>query len=390
MTGKWRDPGAAHGQGLSVRAFLNESDHLDALDVPGLYGIPNSEIAKAVGSPEQGPQTVQVLPMGLEGVVQTAFSGTVQGPGGRVWHRHSTPTGWSKWSGAAGNRAGRADLVHLEDEPDHPGHVIKINHWATGQGRPRDGQTFGIDISNWPDARQALVIHQYSRRREAFRLDNTDVNAGIYINNTQNVKRNPGRTGAGAPFLKFHPYNMDNFADFAYLMDDLTFLNETAKTWAFQTSQGPIVSFKNAAGDVVATIDQDGFFRGQDTGWIRLPRPREAPLHGTGQARIRRVGSQVWLALHGVACTLVPAHRLLTESSFVPVGYRAPVGENPVGWVTASDGTTVIPIGVVDGGGLRRLGSASADETDAVETGAVASAEVSGTLTWITDDPMPE
>lgn len=163
---------------------------------------------------------------------------------------------------------GREDLLALADVPEQPGHVIRVNHRGDGSGRS-DRQTFGLDIANWPGARQAMTIHQYSGVREALRLDNTDGNAAIYLNNTQNLNRNPGRSGKGAPFLKFHPYDMKDFSRFAYLLDDLTFANSTNRTWGFASEGGNIVEFRSATGEVLSAIDATGRLVGG---------PRIAPL----------------------------------------------------------------------------------------------------------------
>lgn len=367
---------------LGSQRTLTESDRLDALTTPGIYRIPGATVAAVVGAPEANVENVWVTSLGRERVVQVVFTEAVEGFGGRVWCRHSGGGGWSTWSGVAGNRSGTPDLLHLADVPQQPGHVLKINHCATGEGRG-SGQTYGIDISNWPSAMQAVVIHQYSNMREAFRLDNTDTNAGIYINNTRNPTRNPGGSGEGAAFLKFHPFDMGNFRDFAYLMDDLTFLNSTAKTWSFQSQSGPIVEFKDASGEVVASINQNGDLSGAGTGWIALPVPNVAPLTGSGAMRIRRFGPQVWLAFEGVGCTPTGDTEDLTEPSFIPVGYRAPLGQGPVGWVAISKNSTVVPVAVIDGGKLRLL------QHGAAAKAALSPGELHGTLTWITDDPMP-
>ncbi len=257
----WGQPFGPADNSLRFMRNLAESDHLDNLTTPGYYSIPSTAVATAVGAPEPILSTVLVIPLGVGLTAQTVTTGNLSGGRGvRIWNRVKS-TAWSGWTGPAGNVPGHSHKMMLEDGPGAPGHLIQLDHYANGSGAG-NGQTYGIDIHNYDGARQAVVIHQYSDAREAFRLDNTDSNAGIYINNTENLSLNPDGTGEGAPFLKFHPYNMGNFLDFAYLMDDLTFVNDTTKTWSFQAKTGPITQWKNADGVVVAEVTQDGTFTG--------------------------------------------------------------------------------------------------------------------------------
>lgn len=304
------------GNRVRLVRVLTKSDRLDNLSIPGTepgyYGIPSTAVGKAVGAPEAGVLTVLVLPLGNGLTAQTVYTGNMPGGAGvRQWSRTKT-TVWSGWSGPAGNVPGRAHKLMLADSAGAAGHLVQLDHYANGSGES-GGQTYGLDIHNFNGARQAMVIHQYSNAREAFRLDNTGTNAGIYINNTQNLNLNPGSSGADAPFLKLHPYNMGNFLDFAYLMGDLTFKNDSTRTWSFQSKTGPIAQMKNAAGSVVGEFDQQGRYSGgmQDTGWRNIVALLVNGWTAT-ELQIKRVAGNVHFRMAG----LDPAHA--TSDTFLP------------------------------------------------------------------------
>ncbi|MGO1647431.1 MAG: hypothetical protein ACTHYT_09955 [Agrococcus casei] len=204
--------------------------------------------------------------------------------------RHAT-TGWQPWEPDTAELT-TTDRLKLEDTPGASQIMLELDHYGDGSGAS-SGAAYGLDIQNFPGARQALVIHQYSDNREAVRIDNTDGEAAVYINNTENLNINPGNTAAGAPFLKLHPYNMGNFIHYAYLMDDLTWLNDTDKTWSFQSRTGNVVEFKNAAGAAVGHVSQDGV-QLRDTGWRNIQSLVTGYL--TGKIACRRVGATVEIA----------------------------------------------------------------------------------------------
>lgn len=86
--------------------------------------------------------------------------------------------------------------LDFKDIPDAKGSVINIDHRSTGAGSI-NGQTYGVDIHNYPGAKSALVIHQYSSVERAVTIDNTGTAPAIEINNTQNKVINPGSDGTG-------------------------------------------------------------------------------------------------------------------------------------------------------------------------------------------------
>ena len=83
------------------------------------------------------------------------------------------------------------------------GSVINIDHRADGSGKTGvgAGQTYALDIHNYPGATRAMVVHQYSSVAEAIRLDNTGSKAMIRIVNTENQTLNPGGDGTGEPII---------------------------------------------------------------------------------------------------------------------------------------------------------------------------------------------
>lgn len=221
---------------------------------PGFYWVADPRIARKWDLPEPGHGLFLVHAGGSASWWPLSCF--------RAFNSLQFPSDVSWEEGEHGNLGNSIKQLRLEDGVLSSGNLVQIEHHANGSGSPT-GQTFGIDIHNYRGARQALVIHQYSAEREAVRIDNTDENASVYINNTENRNYNPGRGGRDAPFLKLHPFNMGNFAAFAYLLDDLTFLDDgTEKGWKFRTTTlgAPIVEFVDADGRTVASISQDGDF----------------------------------------------------------------------------------------------------------------------------------
>lgn len=246
-----------------VRLTAENSTSWDALP-DGVYWTDLAAVQTGLGLPARvgwiQKMSHPTLAYGWAQMVEWTNGGTP-----KTWAAQRASAGWQGWlldetgSGGSGGEIGdRVSHLWMEDAPGTDKNLLQIEHYGDGSGKP-NGQTYGIDLHNYPGAQQAIVIHQYSNKREAIRLDNTDSNAGIYINNTQNLNLNPGKTGQGAAFLKFHPYNMDDFLNFAYLDDDLTWRNDgTGKTWSFQSAEGDVLKIKNAAGEVVASINQAG------------------------------------------------------------------------------------------------------------------------------------
>lgn len=117
--------------------------------------------------------------------------------------------------------AGTKATVRYEDTSAHEASVVYIAHRGAGTA---GGQAYGINIANHVGARPAVVVHQYSGFAPAVQIDNTDVNSGIYIKNTENQTQNPGNTGTGN-FLQFKPYVE---TDALFLTDGLQWLNRTA------------------------------------------------------------------------------------------------------------------------------------------------------------------
>ena len=82
------------------------------------------------------------------------------------------------------------DKIKIVDVADTENHALSIVHFGEGTGSTT--QTYGIDISNRPDARTALVVHQYSNVSPAVWIDNTDNQPALRIHNTSNPTLNPG------------------------------------------------------------------------------------------------------------------------------------------------------------------------------------------------------
>lgn len=92
--------------------------------------------------------------------------------------------------------------INFSDTKNAKGSVFNIDHWGNGTGNTRSpGQTYGLDIHNFPGAERALVIHQYSSVSPAVHLDNTGNKPMVEIHNTQNNVINPGSDGTGDYFL---------------------------------------------------------------------------------------------------------------------------------------------------------------------------------------------
>lgn len=122
-----------------------------------------------------------------------------------------------------------ASTFRYEDMAEHRGSIINLHHRGAGDG---GYQAYGLNIANYPGAKAAFVIHQYSAVGSMIRLDNTDVGSAIQIWNTENQTMNPGGQGTGA-FLDFKPFDQTQRLR---LFDSLVWRNDTSKDVTFETS----------------------------------------------------------------------------------------------------------------------------------------------------------
>ena len=122
-----------------------------------------------------------------------------------------------------------ASTFRYEDMAEHRGSIINLHHRGAGDG---GFQAYGVNIANYPGAKAAFVIHQYSAVGSMIRLDNTDVGSAIQIWNTENQTMNPGGQGTGA-FLDFKPFDQTQRLR---LFDSLVWRNDTSKDVTFETS----------------------------------------------------------------------------------------------------------------------------------------------------------
>lgn len=132
--------------------------------------------------------------------------------------------------------------LDFKDSVGSRGSMINIDHRANGTGNVvNPGQTYGIDIHNFPGARSALVIHQYSSHDRALTIDNTGAAPSIEINNTRNDVINPGSDGTG-DFLTLRDHGamaMRIDKDLVFRMGSTkvaTFVHTSAKALSVQTS----------------------------------------------------------------------------------------------------------------------------------------------------------
>lgn len=129
---------------------------------------------------------------------------------------------------------------NYEDLVAAKGSVINIDHRGDGTGNVGSpGQTYGVDIHNFPGARSALVIHQYSQSNPAFLLDNCGNQPAIEINNTANEALAPGTDGTG-DFLRFRDHgtsvmqwNKDNVLS---VTKTVVIVNQNATVLSAQTA----------------------------------------------------------------------------------------------------------------------------------------------------------
>lgn len=176
-----------------------------AQGLPGLQAIPaDAAVAGYVGTVGTS-QTKKALKQYLAGM-------TVDGTGA---------TGIAIQ--AAGSK-GRGSLISLNDEPTHDGHLLALNHYGNGQSGA-NSQAYGIDIHNYPGARQPIVIHQYSDHADtaSIHIDNTATQPALRVWNTQNQTLNPGFVGTGA-FFQLRPWQAPGYFHFT---NDLVLENKT-------------------------------------------------------------------------------------------------------------------------------------------------------------------
>lgn len=128
----------------------------------------------------------------------------------------------------------------FEDTAAAKGSLVNVNHHGVGTGNvDSPGQTYALDVHNFPGARSALVIHQYSQLNPAFLLDNCGNQPAIEINNTANASLAPGTDGTGQ-FLVFRDHgasmmewNKDNLIT---ATKTITIFNPQAAPLSVQTS----------------------------------------------------------------------------------------------------------------------------------------------------------
>lgn len=90
--------------------------------------------------------------------------------------------------------------IYMVDDAANAGRLLKIDHYGAAGSAP-----FGLDIQNYPGAKAAFVIHQYSGDQPAMLLDNTHDEPALLLRNTQNDLINPGNCGTGH-YLQFEGY----------------------------------------------------------------------------------------------------------------------------------------------------------------------------------------
>lgn len=92
---------------------------------------------------------------------------------------------------------------YMTDNANNAGRLLKFDHFGSV-----GSAAYCLDIQNYPGAKAAFVIHQYSGAQAAVIVDNTNSNAALFLRNTQNDSINPGNAGTG-PFIRFDGYETD-------------------------------------------------------------------------------------------------------------------------------------------------------------------------------------
>lgn len=124
-----------------------------------------------------------------------------------------------------------------EDTENHDGSIIHIAHRGGAVGT---GQAYGINLANYPGAKGGFIGHQYSKKSPFFQIDNTDINAAIYIRNTPNTTQNPDGVQTG-DFFQLKPGS--EAADRLILKDNLTWLNQTVLDYTVQADNATNYAF---------------------------------------------------------------------------------------------------------------------------------------------------
>ncbi|MDR7083166.1 hypothetical protein J2X01_002459 [Arthrobacter ginsengisoli] len=132
--------------------------------------------------------------------------------------------------------------LNFNDNQSAKGSILNIDHRGDGTGNQvSPGQTYGLDIHNYPGAKSALVIHQYSSVERAVIIDNTGAKPAIEINNTRNDVLNPGSDGIG-DYLLLRDHNNAIFRldkDLVVRLagpKTLTVIHTAAKAFSVQTA----------------------------------------------------------------------------------------------------------------------------------------------------------
>ena len=214
----------------------------------GFYHAPNNSVAQALG-----------LPQNLTGfLLQVGTSRQYTNARG-VYVSAKTDAGWGVW-----NQAGVVDgytpvtipsklPFYQEDTAESKDALIDQDHHGSAQ--------YALNTQNWPTAGIAWCLHQYSNKTPAFILDNCRSQPSIQINNTQNKTITPDYK-SDAPFFRLGPWDdAGNYTWWLELRNDLTWWNNTKRVMSIQAANYPsqdILRFKNQAGKIVATIDQNG------------------------------------------------------------------------------------------------------------------------------------
>ncbi|MDQ0620090.1 hypothetical protein QFZ33_004114 [Arthrobacter globiformis] len=139
---------------------------------------------------------------------------------------------------------GVTQRLNFGDTAAAKGSVVNVNHYGDGTGNTASpGQTYGLDIHNYPGSQSALVIHQYSSLARAIALDNTGTQPMVEIHNTQNLVLNPGSDGTG-DFILLRDHGTAVFRidkDLVFRLGGTkvpTFLHTAAKALSVQTASG--------------------------------------------------------------------------------------------------------------------------------------------------------
>ena len=127
--------------------------------------------------------------------------------------------------------------LRYEDTPDHDGSILRIAHRGGAVGT---GQAYGINLANYPEAKGGFIGHQYSKKSPFLQIDNTDINAAIYIRNTPNTTQNPGGVQTG-DFFQLKPGS--EASNRLILKDNLTFWNQTSLDFKVQADNATNYAF---------------------------------------------------------------------------------------------------------------------------------------------------